>query len=172
MHLRASGEPVGRFKRDGSHPSRLKMADDLKNDLLSVFIYCKRLVDRRERHALVECDVHDRSDDLYYLSLVHVFFLLFFTTTFYFLHTIFYLNASAPDAISIIWLVIVACRDLLYWTVSPSPRSEALSEAFFIAARRAACSEAFASRMMSYTSISTRWGVRAVSTASGEGSIR
>ena len=45
-------------------------------------------------------------------------------------------------------LVIAAWRDLLYSIFKRCERSLAFSEAFFIATRRAECSDAFASRIM------------------------
>ena len=47
--------------------------------------------------------------------------------------------------ISAISFVISACRARLYWRVSRFTMSEALSEASFMASRRATCSDATAS---------------------------
>ena len=56
-------------------------------------------------------------------------------------------QAFAPEQISMIWLVICACRLRLYASVSTLRRSRALSDALFIAFMRAASSDASASCM-------------------------
>src|SRR3989344_6348669 len=82
----------------------------------------------RQFFALRELYVYNRSDDLYNFSALHDI-------------KNYYCIDSAPAVISVSSLVIAACRDLLYSSVSRPPMSEALSEALFMATRRAECSE-------------------------------
>src|SRR3989344_1038476 len=89
--------------------------------------------------TLFKSNVDNRTDNLYHVSFVHIFF--------YSLCKL-YLSALAPEVTSAISWVMAACRALLNNNTRLSLRDLALSEALFIATIRAECSEAFASSIV------------------------
>src|SRR4029077_16878288 len=97
----------------------------------------------RRQVSLLKLNVEYRSDDLDYSSDLLL------------RHFCSYAVYEAPLTISIISLVIAACRTLFMCSVNPSITSPAFFVAASIAVMRAACSAAHDSSMLRSTCVST-----------------